>query len=144
MTQPSKLLRKNCDNKYFQNSVDLSGLYLQVFFPSWLTKVLGFTVFRLLENGFVKLPCPFHDLIINLPCRTVPHKFAKNNLFPICHEKLPSILYGSGHYALAPLENHVGLYPSIFARKCRIKLANVLNLAKRIVRQNRLVSLHII
>ena len=42
-----------------------------------------------------------------------------------------------------PLENHAGVYPSIFARKCRIKLANIFNLAKRIVRQNRSVSLRI-
>ena len=83
-------------------------------------------------------------MIINPPCRTVPHKFAYNNLSPICYEKLPSILYGARHYALAPLENHVGLHPSIFVRKCKIKLANLLNLAKRIVRQNRSVSLSII
>ena len=48
------------------------------------------------------------------------------------------------HYVLAPLENHVAMYPSIFARKCRIKLANILNLAKWIVRQNRPVSVRII
>ena len=46
-----------------------------------------------------------------------------NKLSSICQKKLlekgPSILYG-GHYALAPLENHVGVYaPSIFAKKCR-------------------------
>ena len=46
------------------------------------------------------------------------------------------ILYGAGHYSLAPLENLVGVYPSIFPRKCRIKLAKILNLAKRIVRKN--------
>ena len=61
-----------------------------------------------------------------------PKKFTQN----ICHEKLPSILYGTKHYALAPLGNLVGVYPSIFARKCRIKLAKILNLAKRILRQN--------
>ena len=33
----------------------------------------------------------------------------------------PTILYGARHYALAPLKNLVGVYPSIFARKCRIK-----------------------
>ena len=49
-----------------------------------------------------------------------------------------------GYYALAPLENLVGVYPSIFARKWRIKLAKILNLTKRIVRQNRSVSLCII
>ena len=73
-----------------------------------------------------------------------PHKeqslsiFSQENLSPICHEKLSekdlSILYGMRHYALAPLENHVGLYdPSIFARKSRLKLANILNVLKRIL-----------
>ena len=37
-----------------------------------------------------------------------------------------------GHYALAPLENDVGVYAhSTFARKCRLKLVNILNLAKQ-------------
>ena len=37
-----------------------------------------------------------------------------------------------GHYALAPLENHVKIYaPYTFARKCRLKLVNILNLAKK-------------
>ena len=31
-----------------------------------------------------------------------PNKFAQKNLSPICHEKLPSILYGARHYALVP------------------------------------------
>ena len=56
----------------------------------------------------MKLARPWLDLIINPPCRTAPNK-----LSPICHEKLlekdPSILYG-GNYALAQLENHVGVY----------------------------------
>ena len=41
---------------------------------------------------------------------------------------------GGSQYALAPLENYVGLYaPSIFARKCRLKIVNILNLAKTIL-----------
>ena len=139
-----KLLTIHFRNNYFHSYVDRSGFYLQVYILSWLEKSLRFTVFRLLENAFVKLPCPYHDLIINLPCRTGPKKLTQNILFPICHKKLPSILYGVRHYALDLLENHVGVYPSIFARKSRIKLANILNLAKRIVRQNRSVSLRII
>ena len=67
-----KRLTINFRNKYFRNSVDWSGHYLQVYIPSWLVKILRFTVFRLLENAFVKLPCPYHDLIINPLCRTVP------------------------------------------------------------------------
>ena len=36
------------------------------------------------------------------------------------------------HYALAPLENHLGVYASsILARKCRLKLVGILNLAKK-------------
>ena len=61
-----------------------------------------------------------------------PNKFTQNNLPSICHERLPSILYGVRYYVLAPLE------------KCRIKLANILTLAKTIGRQNRSVSLWII
>ena len=35
------------------------------------------------------------------------------------------------HYTLAPLENHVAVYTSpMFARKCRLRLANILNLTK--------------
>ena len=105
----------NFRNKYFHNSVDWSALYLQVNTSFW------FAV----------------DLTIKLPCRAAPNKFTQNNLSSICHENLPSILYGAGHYALPPLKNLVGVYPSIFARKWRVNLAKILNLAKRIVRQNR-------
>ena len=120
-----KLLIIRFREKYFDNSADWSGLCLEVYIPSWLPKISWFTVFRLLENAFVKLPSSYHDLIINPPRRTVPH-----NLPLICHEKLPSILYGARHYAFAPMENHVGVYPLIFGRKCRIKFADILNLAK--------------
>ena len=83
----------------------------------------------------------YDDLIINPPSRTA--------LQYICLPKLVAhlpwktfrkrffVLY-RGHYALAPLENTVGVYaPSIFAQKCRLKLVNILNLAKTIVWQNR-------
>ena len=48
-----------------------------------------------------------------------PNRFAQKKLPSICNEKLlekgPSIVYGEGHYALAQLKNHVGVYaPSIF------------------------------
>ena len=83
----------------------------------------------LLKNLFVKLPCPWHELIINPPCRTASQLIA-----PICHEKLLqkglSILYGE-YYVLTPLENRVGVYaPSVFARKCRLRLVDILNLEK--------------
>ena len=63
---------KTFSNKYFHNSVDWSGLYLQVYIAWWLSKILRFTDSWLLENVFVKLPCPYKDLITNPPCRTVP------------------------------------------------------------------------
>ena len=63
----------------------------------------------------------------------------RKRFVPVYHERLPSILYWARHYALALLLNLAGVYSSIFARKCRIKLAKILNLAKRIVRQNRSV-----
>ena len=111
------LLTINFKYKYFHNSVDWSGLYLQVYIPSWLPKELKlYTVFRLLKNAFVELPHPWHDLIIN------PHV-----------EQPPP--------PHAPLASYVGVHaPSIFARKCRLKLANILNLAKRIVWPNRSVG----
>ena len=116
-----KLLTINFRNKYFQNFVDWSrtGLYLQVYIPSWVTKVLRFTVFRLLENAFVKLHCLYHDLIINPPCRKVPQRICPKQFAP----HLPCT--ASRH----------NLFPF---------LSNILNLAKRIVRQNRSVSLRII
>ena len=43
-------------------------------------------------------------------------------------------------YVLAPLESEVGVYaPSIFARKFRVRLVNIMNLTKKIVWQNRSV-----
>ena len=64
----------------------------------------------------------------------------------ISHEKLlESIVYGGGggggggerHYALSPLENHVGVYARLICAKkqktCELKLVSILNLTKRIV-----------
>ena len=80
-----------------------------------------FLIGKSLENSFVKLPHPSHDLIIiphvgepskNMPIYNCPRK----TLPPICHEKL---LYRGRHYAIDPLTNHVGVcVPSIFLRKC--------------------------
>ena len=80
--QPLRHSVQRVKDKSFHNSVDQSGLYLQVYIPSWSGKVFKFTVFRLLENGFVKLPRPWKDLIINPLCRTNPHKFFRKSLFP--------------------------------------------------------------
>ena len=96
-----KLLTINFKYKYFHNSVDWSGLYLQVSIPSWLTKILRFTVFTLLENAFVKLLCPWHDLINNLLINPLankkicPKKFVPH--LPWKAFKGPSILYGGRH-----------------------------------------------
>ena len=124
-------------NKYFNHFEDCSGIYLKVYIPLWFAKTLGSIVFRLLAKAFVRLPHSLHDLIINPACRTASNKFPKNNLSPKFHENLleksPSILYRGRHYALAPLENHVWVYaPSIFARKFKLKLLSILNLAKKI------------
>ena len=137
-----KLLTINFRNIYFHNFVDWSGLYLQVYIPTWLAKTLTLTVFRLLENSFVKLSCLYHDLIINPPCRTVPQKIFSKQFAANLPLKGSLHTLWARHYVLVPLEMHVGVYPSIFARTCRIKLANILSFAKRIVRQS--VSLRII
>ena len=77
------LLINNFKYKYFHNSVDWSGLYLQVYIPSWLPKNSRlYTVFRLLQNAFMKLPHPWHDLIINPPCRTAHQKKKKEKNCP--------------------------------------------------------------
>ena len=70
------------------------------------------------------------------------------------YKKVPPFYFFGGtggwgrHYALAPLENYVGVYaPSIFARnarKCRLKLVNILNFAKRNIWMNRPVGWGII
>ena len=77
-----KFLTINFRNKYFHNSFDWSGLFLQVYILSWMAKVLRFTVFRLLENPFVKLPSPYHDLINNPPCRTIPQYICSKQFVP--------------------------------------------------------------
>ena len=112
------------------------------------TSGINTSTILLTSQGFIFKYISLHDwqLIypLTLHVEQCPNKFTQNNLCPTCHEKLPSILYGAGHYALAPLKNLVGVYPSIIARKCRIKLAKILKLAKRIIKQNRSVSLCII
>ena len=85
-------------------------------------------------SGYILKCISLHDWQLS------PNKFTQNNLSPISHEKLPFILYEAGRYALTPLENLVEMYLSIYARKCRIKLIKILNLAKRIIRQSRSVS----
>ena len=58
------------------------------------------------------------------------------SVIKIIYKKVLPCFFGGRHYALAPLQNHVGVYtPSTFARKCGLKLVNILNLAKRIIWQ---------
>ena len=87
----------------------------------------------LLKMVFVELTHPWHDLIINPPFRTAPSIIC----FPCAMKRFQKKVHPcfmEEHYALAPLENHLGVYsPSTFARKCRLKLFNILNLAKKIV-----------
>ena len=44
--------------------IDWSGFYFQGYTSSWLGKIFRFTVFRILESAFVKIPRPWLDLII--------------------------------------------------------------------------------
>ena len=87
---PSKLLTSNFNNKYFHNSVDWSRIYLQVYILSWQAKVLRFTVFRLLKNAFVKLPCPYNDRINNPPYLTSPINLPKTICPPSAMKIFPA------------------------------------------------------
>ena len=61
MTQPLKplnLLTVNLKDESFHNSIEWSGLYLQVNIPPCLGKSFRITVFRLLENAFCETPSP--------------------------------------------------------------------------------------
>ena len=130
------LLIINFKYKYFHN-FGQGFIFRCIYLHDWKNEKW------LLNNVFVKLPHLWHDLILILHVEQPPNK-----LSPICHKKVlrkgPSILYG-GHYALAPLENNVEVNASsIFARKCRLRLVNILNLAKKVVWQNRSVVWHYI
>ena len=59
MTQtlrPLNLLTVNLKDESFHNSMEWSGLYLQVNIPPWLRKIFRYTLFRLLENAFCETP----------------------------------------------------------------------------------------
>ena len=113
-----------------------------------LTSIINTSTFLLTGQGIIFKCISLHDwqlvLQLSLHVEQSPNKFTENNLFPICHEKLPSILYRTRRYAPVPLENLAGVHPSIFVRKCRINLPKILNLANGILRQNRSVSFCII
>ena len=79
MTQPLKplkLLTINLKDESFHNSIEWSGLYLQVNIPPWLGKIFKFTVFRLLENAFCETPYPLVSSDHWCPsCRTIQSSF---------------------------------------------------------------------
>ena len=83
MTRPLETL--NLKDKLFHSSIDWLGLYLQVYIPSWVGEVFRFTVFRLLENAFVKL-FPSLGMIwsLLLPSRTTHplYKLVEKSLTP--------------------------------------------------------------
>ena len=57
MTQPLKPLRTiKLKDKYFHNSIDWSGFYLELHILTW--ENFTFTMFRLLKNAFVTLSLP--------------------------------------------------------------------------------------
>ena len=107
--------------------------YLQVYIHLGLGKILRFTVLILLENVFLKLFRPWHDLIINRPYRTAPlHNIYKNVLFPhlprkAFFRKRSTHILGGGE-TLWPCftENHVGVY----LREMGLKLVNILDWVK--------------
>ena len=132
------LLTINFKYEYFHNSVDWSGLCLQVYIPSWLPKKSRlYTVFRLLENAFVKLPHPWHNLIINPPLRT-PTQFFLHLPWNVFIKRSLHVFRGR-NYALAPLENHVGGICSLNICNADLNLLTS-NLSRRIVWQNRSVG----
>ena len=86
------LITIKLSDKSFHNSIDLSGLYVQVYITLWLGRMLWFMVFRLssdyrkmLENAFDNQP-PWYDLIISSPMKNSPSiNFSKNVCPPIYH-----------------------------------------------------------
>ena len=77
------LLNINFKNKSFHNSKDCSGLHLQGYISSWLGKTFIFIVFILMKNAFEELPNPYHNLIINSPCKTAtPNKTCLERFVP--------------------------------------------------------------
>ena len=110
------LLTINFNYTYFRN-FDQSFISKCISLPDWKNEKW------LLKIVFVKVPRPWHDLIIIPPCRTapppVPPPFNKMSL--VCPEKLlekglpPYFMVG--HYALTSLENRLGSYASQYLHR---------------------------
>ena len=65
--------------------MDWSGIFLQVYVPTYLGKMFSFTVFRLFVNFFP----PFVPSLINTFCRTTPpHKLSLKSFSPVSNGKL--------------------------------------------------------
>ena len=58
LLKPLKLLTINLKDESFHNSIEWSGLYLQVNIAPWFGKIFTFTVLRLLKNGFCETASP--------------------------------------------------------------------------------------
>ena len=117
--------------------------------PSWLGNIFIFRVLRLQENAFVKLPRSWHDLIINVPYKTAPHKIAPKTCPPICHEKIflekgSPILYGGDTMTLLHWKIMCGDVLPQYLRGSGFKLVKISNWAKlKLIWQNRLVGHYI-
>ena len=75
MTQPFNplnLLLINLKDESFHNFIEWLGLYLQVNIPACLGNVFKLQCSNYWKMHFVKLPPPWYDLIISLPCRIIP------------------------------------------------------------------------
>ena len=143
MTQPLKLLTSIINTSIIVQTGQ-GFIFKCISLHDWQKFQNIYIHFRLLKHEFVKLPHHWHDLIINPPCRTSPFPkivpclprktFTKRSL----HTFFGGVGWWGKHYAFTPLENGVGIYAlSRFARKCGLKLVNILNLAKKIVGKNR-------
>ena len=112
---------------------------MQVYIPPRLEKIFRFTVFKILENSFVKSPSPlsspWYDLIIDLlPSRTIrPINVAKKLCPPSAMKSFFRRKYHYTEGATMPMlgkkfvRGYVFLY---YLRGSGLKLINILELAK--------------
>ena len=76
-----------------------------------------------------------------LKCISVHDWFNAVSIMKSVYKKVPSCFLERDTMPFAPLKNNVGVYAlSMFTGKCRLKLVNILNLAKSITWQNKSVG----
>ena len=80
MTQSLNLLTTTFKSKSFHNILDWSGACSSAY-PLIIGGDFQIYSARILENVFVKLFRPWHDLIIKTPCNKPQLKFAQKSLF---------------------------------------------------------------